>query len=219
MENHDRSTRFTRREAIRLLGGAAGLGMVGGCSFEPSDPGVAGIPRDAIIRTVLGDISPDAIDGVTLFHEHLSIRMSADRPSATDDVDNIVREIRVAASEGVGCIVDGGHPDLGRDLDAVRRVANETDVHVVACTGYYMESFHQPEVATSSEDQIAEGLVADAWGTGQDWWARYHETMREANNNMDARFGSISSREVGLLDGFFVQTAKQYLQNQWRTQL
>jgi phosphotriesterase-related protein len=162
MENHDRSTRFTRREAIRLLGGAAGLGMVGGCSFEPSDPGVAGIPRDAIIRTVLGDISPDAIDGVTLFHEHLSIRMSADRPSATDDVDNIVREIRVAASEGVGCIVDGGHPDLGRDLDAVRRVANETDVHVVACTGYYMESFHQPEVATSSEDQIAEGLVADA---------------------------------------------------------
>ena len=43
--------------------------------------------------------------------------------------------------------------------------------------------------------------------------------MREANNNMDARFGSISSREVGLLDGFFVQTAKQYLQNQWRTQL
>ena len=67
--------------------------------------------------------------------------------------------------------------------------------------------------------RILEGLVADAWGTGQDWWARYHETMREANNNMDARFGSISSREVGLLEGFFVQTAKQYLQNQWRTQL
>jgi phosphotriesterase-related protein len=162
MDRNDHSAGFTRREVIQLLGGAAGLGLVAGCSFEQADPGLAGVSRDAIIRTVLGDIDPADIGGVTLFHEHLSIRMSPDRPSATDDVDNVIREIQVAASEGVGCIVDGGHRDLGRDLDAVMRVANETDVHVVACTGYYMENFHQPEVATSSEDQIAEGLVADA---------------------------------------------------------
>ena len=43
--------------------------------------------------------------------------------------------------EGVGCIVDGGHPDLRRDLDAVLRVANETDVHVVASGGYYMARY------------------------------------------------------------------------------
>ncbi len=58
-------------------------------------------------------------------------------------------------------------------------------------------------------------LVADAWGTGSDWWARYHETMREANNRVDARFGSISSKEVGLLEGFFNLTARQYLQLKW----
>jgi phosphotriesterase-related protein len=156
MGGTDRSAGFTRREVIQLLGGAAGLGVLTGCA-DFGDPAAG-----AIIRTVRGDISPDAINGVTLFHEHLSIRMSPDRPSATDDVENIIREIRVAASEGVGCIVDGGHRDLGRNLDAVIRVANETDVHIVACTGYYMESFHQPEVATSSEDQIAEGLIADA---------------------------------------------------------
>ena len=62
-------------------------------------------------------------------------------------------------------------------------------------------------------------LVADAYGAGQDWWARFHETMREANNQEDARFGSISSREIGLLNAFFTQTAKQYLQNQWRSRL
>ena len=67
--------------------------------------------------------------------------------------------------------------------------------------------------------RILEDLVADAWGTGQDWWARFHETMREANNKEDARFGSISSREAGLLDGFFELTAKQYLQHQWRSRL
>ena len=161
MNGHDRSSGFTRREMLQLLGGAAGLGMVAGCR-DFGGPTLAGVSRDAIIRTVLGDISPDAITGATLFHEHLSIRMSPDAQSATDDVDNIVREIQTAAAEGVGCIVDGGYPELGRDLDAVLRVANETDVHIVACTGHYMERTYQPHVATSSEDQIAERLVADA---------------------------------------------------------
>ena len=161
MDGHDHSARFTRREVIQLLGGAAGLGMIAGCR-DSGAPTLAGVPRDAIIRTVLGDVSPDAINGVTLFHEHLSIRMSPTAASSTDDVDNVVREIRTAAAEGVGCIVDGGPPDLGRDMDAVLRVANETDVHIVACTGYYMEGFYRAHVATSSEDQIAERLVADA---------------------------------------------------------
>lgn len=63
--------------------------------------------------------------------------------------------------------------------------------------------------------RILENLVADSWGSGSDWWARYHETMREANNKVDARFGSISSKEVGLLEGFFNLTARQYLQTKW----
>ena len=64
--------------------------------------------------------------------------------------------------------------------------------------------------------RLLEDMVADAWGSGQDWWARYHETIREANNRVDARFGSISSKEVGLLEGFFVLAARQYLQNKWK---
>ena len=66
---------------------------------------------------------------------------------------------------------------------------------------------------------ILEGLVADAWGTGQDWWDRFHETMREANSYEDAKFGSISSMEIGLTESFFNQTAKQFLQNQWNGRL
>ena len=169
MDAHDHSARFTRREVIQLLGGAAGLGMVSGCGGEqassgsaPAASGLAGIPRNAIIRTVKGDVSPNAVNGVTLFHEHLSIRMSPDAESATDDVDNVVREIRTAAAEGVGCLVDGGHPDLQRDLDAVLRVANETDVHIVASGGYYMDRYYPPEITTMSEDEIAEGLAAEA---------------------------------------------------------
>ena len=166
------SSRWTRREALHLMGvGTAGL--VAGCGGEP-DPTPAPLEALAtsdvaapnelatpIIRTILGDISPDEIDGVTLFHEHLSLRLS-DRASATDDVDTIVREIQTASAEGLGCIVDGGHPDMRRDLDACRRVATETDVHVVASGGYYMERFYPPDLATKSDDEIADELVEEA---------------------------------------------------------
>jgi phosphotriesterase-related protein len=151
--------------------GAAGLSFVTACGGQPapeSPPGDAAAPTETapspqarIIRTLLDDISPDDITGVTLFHEHLSVKLSA-RMTATDDVDNIVQEIRTAATEGLGCIVDGGHPDMSRDLDACRRVANETDVHVVAAGGYYMERFYPPDLATKSDDQIADELVEEA---------------------------------------------------------
>ena len=178
MDRQDHPVDFTRREVIQLLGGAAGLGMVAGCRFDQADPGLAGVPRDAIIRTVLGDISPDAINGVTLFHEHLSIKLSPDRSFGTDDVDHVIREIRVAAEEGVGCIVDGGHPDMRRDMDAVLRVANETDVHVVASGGYYMERYYPPEIATTSEDRIAEDLAAEA---AQDRLGAFGEIGQNSN--------------------------------------
>ena len=178
MDRQDHPVDFTRREVIQLLGGAAGLGMVAGCRFDQADPGLAGVPRDAIIRTVLGDISPDAINGVTLFHEHLSIQLSPDRTFGTDDVDHVVREIQVAAEEGVGCIVDGGHPDMRRDMDAVLRVANETDVHVVASGGYYMERYYPPEIATTSEDRIAEDLAAEA---AQDRLGAFGEIGQNSN--------------------------------------
>ena len=156
----------------RMGVGAAGL-VTAACRGEPDmastsvDAGASAgaaaqpTPESPIIRTLLGDIAPDEIDGVTLFHEHLSIKLS-DQMDATDDVDTIVRELQIAATEGIGCIVDGGHADMARDLEACRRVANETDVHVVASGGYYMERFYPPDLATKSDDQIADELVEEA---------------------------------------------------------
>lgn len=173
---------LSRRELMRLLGIGAGFRVVSTWSADllagplqgagPSGRPLAGVPRGAIIRTLLKDLPPETLGGVTLFHEHLSIDLppAAPRPAgappppppATRNVDYIIQEIRTAGQEGVGCIVDGGHADMGRDLDALKRIAAETSVHIVASGGYYMERVYPPDIAKKSEDQIAEDLWREA---------------------------------------------------------
>jgi hypothetical protein len=78
-----RSSRVSRRDAIGLLGTTAGFGLCstllrGGGPFEPLEASARidnlGIPKDAIIRTVLRDVRPaDLGQGATMFHEHLSL--------------------------------------------------------------------------------------------------------------------------------------------------
>ena len=62
MDGVDHPTQFTRREAIQLLGGAAGLCLVAGCAESGElDAGDQSATVEAIIRTLRGDISPDAL--------------------------------------------------------------------------------------------------------------------------------------------------------------
>src|SRR4029453_12935071 len=86
--------------------------------------------------------------------------------SFTDDVDLMIEETKAAASDGVGCIVDGGHPDMDRDLAALTRIATESGVPIVASGGYYMQRNYPPEIAVRSADQIADDLVPDAKAQG-----------------------------------------------------
>ena len=63
-----RSTVWTRREALRLLGmGAAAAALPRFASAAPT------FPKGAIIRTILKDYAPEELaGGATLFHEHMS---------------------------------------------------------------------------------------------------------------------------------------------------
>jgi len=169
---------LTRRDVIRLLSCAATAGVSSysrdnvellAAAFQAGGPDTLRFPQGAIIRTVLKDLPPGALASrVTLFHEHLSINLPPlpNAPPAaappTYDVDLVVREVKIAATEGVGCIVDGGQPEMGRDMATLKRVASETNVHVVAGGGHYMQRTYPPEIGTKTEDQIADDLVNDA---------------------------------------------------------
>jgi phosphotriesterase-related protein len=165
-------TRLSRRDVLGLLGATAGGGLLALRGIRLNAQALT-FPRGAIIRTLSKDIAPDAIAGSTLFHEHLSIRYpltkalatAQGRPvpaSFTDDVDVMIEETKAAAADGVGCIVDGGHPDMDRDLAALTRIAAESGIPIVASGGYYMQRNYPPEIAAKSADQIADDLVRDA---------------------------------------------------------
>src|SRR6266446_10959165 len=115
-----RSARFSRRQAIGLLGLGAGLGFV----EARGDARTQTIPRGAIIRTILKDLPPDGVGtGAALIHEHLT---------AGGNVDVLVDELKAAAQQGLSCIVDAA---TGRReepaLEKLRALATRSGVHVV----------------------------------------------------------------------------------------
>ncbi len=193
---HGRAVVWSRREAMRILG-AGGVGLAAACGRAPEEtepaaespaPAESSFPEGAIIRTILEDVSPDRLgQGAVLFHEHLSLDLpfwdtllgpespgrerfigSPDAPYFMQDVEVMAAELQAAAREGVAAIVDGGHDDMGRDVAFLREVSERSGLPIVASGGYYTDPFHPPDVASRSEDEIAEALAeaaaAERWG-------------------------------------------------------
>jgi len=168
---------MNRRDAVQLLG----AGVVGALWSSDADarltpsrvrsgahaPGSGAQARKedgAIVRTLLKDLAPgDLGTGPVLFHEHLSnIWPIGSASSFTDDVDLMIEETRSAGNDGVRCVVDAGHPDMGRKIEALRRIARESGVHIVASGGYYMQRTYPEKIKTQTADQIADDLVREA---------------------------------------------------------
>ena len=130
----------------------------------------------ATIETVTGPI--DAGDlGFTLIHEHLRcqdeavvaqwpdrVTLSEEEPFAVQaggEYDEAVKMAERALERNVKSIVDPTAMFLGRDVEFMRRVAEQTGLQVVPCTGIYTYD-HLPQFFRNrSAEQIAEFFVAD----------------------------------------------------------
>ena len=127
---------YSRREALRLMGTAAGAGLAAAAGGIPAraqqtftSVAAPDFPEGAIIRTLQGDVAPEALaDGATLFHEHVG----------RGDVDLAVEELRACAFDGLGCIVDAATgrrtPEQVSHLNAV---AEQSEVRIVMAGGYF----------------------------------------------------------------------------------
>ena len=222
--------RVSRRDAVRLLGaGAAGTVLAGaGCgapqpppspetSGNPSEPRRPALtfPAAAVVRTVLGDIDPRTLGtGATLIHEHVSFSFSSPPPEPrapnTDPpppptnpemVDLLVEELRMAAFDGVSCIVDSSiGPRTEQQLGNLTTMATRSGVHIVAAGSYFLQRAYPVELIRLPEAEIAASLVEQAererWGALGEVGTSFPE-MHDDERKM-LRAVSRAHRETGL---------------------
>jgi phosphotriesterase-related protein len=120
------------------------------------------------IETTAGPIDASQM-GRTLCHEHLltaSETVRVQYPHLHDEEKEFARaveQVRAAMSHGVRTIVDPACMDLARDARLSTRVAQETGVQLVMCTGVYGQhyTFLPHHFQTRDEDYLADAFVHD----------------------------------------------------------
>jgi phosphotriesterase-related protein len=130
----------------------------------------------AQVQTVTGPIDADQL-GTTLIHEHLRNADEAvhyqwpnagaakeDLPHEVapgEDFEIAVREARAAMDLGIKTIGEPTAMLLGRDVRFMRRVAEETGLQVIPCTGIYTYDYLPQFFLNRDPDQIADLFVHD----------------------------------------------------------
>jgi len=120
----------------------------------------------ASVETVQGAIDAGEL-GVTLAHEHVRFRdeaVAAEWPGRYDEqaeLDAALEAVGAAKARGVQSIVDPTAMFGGRDVRFMKRVADESGVRIVACTGIYSYDYLPHYFANRDVDAMAEHFVSD----------------------------------------------------------
>jgi phosphotriesterase-related protein len=118
------------------------------------------------VQTVQGAVEADAL-GVVLCHEHVRFRdeaVAAQWPNRYDEqleLDAALLAVNEAKDRGVGTIVDPTAMFGGRDVRFMKRVAEETGVRIVACTGIYSYDYLPHYFENRDVDVMADHFVED----------------------------------------------------------
>ena len=200
MSEQSRSVEFTRRDALRLLGAGTAcgvgavlgeqLGFAQGAGWLTAKRGSVRFPKGAIIRTVLKDVSPDAIgSGATMFHEHLAFNYASPPPPPRVQgapppparplemsLDLIVDELKQAGADGLSGILDanasGRAGRTDEQINFLKQLATRVPNVAVLVAGGPFKDPYSPEVQKQSVEELTEQLVRDA---ASQRWAAFGE--------------------------------------------
>lgn len=81
---------------------------------------------------------------------------------ALDDEPLAIAELLAFAAAGGRTVVDPTCRGIGRNPEALVRIAQATGLNIVMGSGYYLQSSHPPELARMSADAVADEIVAEA---------------------------------------------------------
>ena len=115
------------------------------------------------VVTVRGPIDPAEL-GVTLSHDHVLLDgWDIFRTYAVilDDEETATEELRRYRAAGGRSICDPTNNGLGRNPEALRRISEAADVHIVMGAGWYREPVYPALIAETSTNDLADGLVRE----------------------------------------------------------
>jgi phosphotriesterase-related protein len=118
------------------------------------------------VQTVQGSVDAEEL-GVTLVHEHVRFRDEAvaaqwtGRYDEQAELDAALADVGAAKARGVQTIVDPTAMFGGRDVRFMKRVADQTDVRIVPCTGIYSYDFLPHYFQNRDADVMAEHFISD----------------------------------------------------------
>jgi predicted metal-dependent phosphotriesterase family hydrolase len=188
--NAGRATEWTRREALGVLGvGLAAAALPRAVSAEPSFPEgavIRTILKDYPPEELGGgatlfhehmSLGPDFLPRLRQYiAETQAVSRPANVPPSTGqgvgllppdlsfmrDLDLLTEELAIARREGIACIVDAGHSDMGRDIGVLRQLSLRSGMPIVAGGGFYTQPFYPPEISTMSEELVFRALIEQA---------------------------------------------------------
>jgi predicted metal-dependent phosphotriesterase family hydrolase len=186
-----RGTEWTRRGALGMLGmGVAAAALPRLAAAEPSFPDGAVI-RTILKDYPPAELGGGATlfhehislgpDFLVRFRQYAAEAQAVNRPpnapssvatqgpggpppdlSWMRDLDLVSDELAIAKREGIACIVDAGHADMGRDIGWLRQLSLKSGMPMVASGGFYAQPFYPREIGIMSEEQIVQALIAQA---------------------------------------------------------
>ena len=116
-----------------------------------------------MIQTVLGQIDAAKL-GITMAHEHLSVNLGSVRGD-TDSIfsysKDLLQELKTLTDAGVHTVVEVSCNDMGRDVQALRKISQESGLQIVFSTGFYLEKYHPAWIKDASIEDIEEIFVKD----------------------------------------------------------
>jgi phosphotriesterase-related protein len=116
-----------------------------------------------MVRTVLGDISDDAL-GVTMCHEHFIVdldKVRQDGESKIETIEEVEPEIRKMMALGAQSAVEVSTIDIGRDVKKLKKISEDTGLNIIAATGFYLQPFHPAWLSDASIEQITDLFVKE----------------------------------------------------------
>lgn len=110
-----------------------------------------------IIRTVCGDIPPEAL-GVCYTHDHLLGQPPPDLATPDfllDNEDAAARELHWFREAGGQALVEMSTRDYGRNVAGLRRLSERTGIHLLTATGFNKDKFSARLVEGETVETLA----------------------------------------------------------------